>query len=152
MHNQQLLYLVEWSYNIVSKQFTQWGEGFQKGGCHKHSTWPQNSADFHHLQGDFTLKRGKSKLCKSHHKIQDRFVPKMADGSMWQATYLMSVSQSDANAKVARGHACHAAANQASQHNNMSVPDTIPGANKCSSSKGISSIVDSRKQCRYSIP
>ena len=60
-------------------------------------------------------------------------------------TLCQSVSQSDANARVGRGHACHAAANQASQHNNMSVPDTLLGAGKYSSSKGISSSVDSRK-------
>lgn len=69
-----------------------------------------------------------------------------------QACHISYVSQSDANAKVARGHACHAAANKASQHNNVSVPDTLLGANKCSSSIGISSSVDSSRQCRYSIP
>ena len=69
-----------------------------------------------------------------------------------QACHIPYVSQISANAKVARGHECYAAANQASQHNNVGVLDTFPGAGKCSSNIGILSGVDSRKQCRYSMP
>ena len=68
------------------------------------------------------------------------------------ATYLMAVGQSEGNFKVAIERACHAAANQAWQHNNVSVPDILLGAKKCSSSIGISNSADSETKFRYSTP